>query len=124
MKNFASILLITLFSFVFSQSSDSIEFRKVTGKILESNGEAMVDAYVYIETTDIGTYTDINGNFCFALPKDREVLLIVENFFEPVNIKVKPNIDHLVLRYKRIRRTSNKVRKLFLKKRKTTIMRT
>lgn len=43
--------------------------KKVTGKVLDSNGEGVIGASVIVPGTSIGTSTDIDGNFTLNVPE-------------------------------------------------------
>ena len=66
MRKTTIILLILTFNLTFSQSAESeFEFRKLTGNLVEENGQPFPGQIVMIKGTEIGATTDFDGNFCF-----------------------------------------------------------
>ncbi|MCK0199813.1 SusC/RagA family TonB-linked outer membrane protein [Ornithobacterium rhinotracheale] len=61
--------------------------KPITGRVLDSNGFPIQDAYVYVEGSDKGVYTDENGNYTIEA-KDGDVLGVEFIGFDTKNIKV------------------------------------
>lgn len=63
MKYLLSILLLTTSSFIFAQTG------RITGKVRDLQGEAIVGASVFVKTTQLyGANSDENGQFSLELP--------------------------------------------------------
>lgn len=63
MKYLLSILLLTTSTFIFSQTG------RITGKVRDLQGEAVVGATVFVKTTQLyGASSDENGKFVLELP--------------------------------------------------------
>ncbi|MNU91104.1 putative TonB-dependent receptor BfrD precursor [compost metagenome] len=63
MKHLLSILLLTTSSFIFAQTG------RITGKVRDLQGEAIVGASVFVKTTQLyGASSDENGQFVLDLP--------------------------------------------------------
>ncbi|HBE39690.1 MAG TPA: SusC/RagA family TonB-linked outer membrane protein, partial [Bacteroidales bacterium] len=52
-----------------------IQQAKVTGKVIDENGNPMPGVNVQIEGTTVGTLTDANGNYSLDKPRDNVVLI-------------------------------------------------
>jgi len=51
--------------------------KKITGKVTDAEtGEPLIGANVYIDGTNIGTVTDVDGNYSIELPEDAALLII------------------------------------------------
>jgi iron complex outermembrane receptor protein len=77
MKYTLITILLFISSLLLAQESDVIK-----GKIIDkSTGEPMIGATVIIKGTTIGTATDLDGNFEFALPEDTKFPITLEVAF-------------------------------------------
>jgi len=65
---------------------------KVTGVVLEDNGEGAIGANVVAEGTSVGTVTDFDGNFEFTVPAGVKNLVISYIGFKTVTVAVKPEV--------------------------------
>lgn len=65
--------------------------RKITGKVSDSNGDAIIGANVVVKGTTNGTITDIDGNFSIEVSSS-DVLLISYIGFLSQEIKVGDNL--------------------------------
>lgn len=52
-----------------SDTETNYEFRQISGKLISSFGEPIPAQTVMIVGTQIGTQTDLNGNFCIIVPE-------------------------------------------------------
>ena len=64
-------LLITLISFV------SVNAQYFTGKVYNEYNQALADANVYVDATNIGVVTNSNGEFKIEIPKIDNALLVI-----------------------------------------------
>jgi len=67
-------ILITLLA-VLALSAQVFAQVKVTGKVTDANGEAVIGAGVMVEGTTIGTTTDLDGNYTISVPNSNSVLV-------------------------------------------------
>jgi len=59
------------------QSVEVIIYDKtLQGKVTDENGESLVGATVRVKGTQIGTITDVDGNFRLSVPDDAEIILV------------------------------------------------
>ncbi|PHI19689.1 hypothetical protein CEQ90_11605 [Lewinellaceae bacterium SD302] len=66
-------------------------FKEVTGVVTDGdNNEALIGASVLVEGMEIGTITDINGNFTLQVPTDRQKLEISYVGYDTQVILIKP----------------------------------
>jgi len=65
---------------------------KVTGLVLEDNGEGAIGANVVAEGTSVGTVTDFDGNFELTVPAGVKNLVISYIGFKTVTVPVKPEV--------------------------------
>lgn len=71
MKNFLSFSILFVFSVaVYAQRGT------LSGQVTDNNGEAVIGASVYSTTTQIGTVTDLDGNYSFSLPSGNQSVTI------------------------------------------------
>lgn len=59
----------------------------ITGKIIDSNGEAIIGASVVVKGTSNGTITDIDGNFTLTVPV-KAILTVSYVGYETVYVPV------------------------------------
>ncbi len=82
MKNIFSIMILMFLSIsVFSQ-------RTVTGKILDESNLPLIGANVIIVGTNLGTITDIDGNFALEVPNDANELIITYTGFNSQTVGI------------------------------------
>jgi CarboxypepD_reg-like domain/TonB-dependent Receptor Plug Domain len=70
--------LITLFAFLatFAQAQTTLK-----GGVLDAKtGEMLIQAYIKIENTTLGTATDINGRFELEIPKQTEKITLIASY--------------------------------------------
>jgi len=65
---------------------------KVTGTVLEDNGDGAIGANVIAEGTSVGTVTDFDGNFELMVPAGVKNLIISYIGFKTATVAVKPEV--------------------------------
>lgn len=63
--------------------------KKVTGKVIDDNGEPVIGANVVVKGTTIGAITDVNGEFSIQVPSDNSILEISYIGYKSQEISVK-----------------------------------
>lgn len=72
--------------------------KKVTGTVLDQNGEPVIGANVVVKGTTNGTITDVDGKFTLEVPDDA-VLQVTYIGYNPAEVKVgKESVIRIVLR--------------------------
>ncbi len=62
---------------------------KVSGKVTEfESGEPLVGASIQVKGTNLGTITDIDGNFNLSIPEDSETLMVSYIGYQPKEIEI------------------------------------
>lgn len=65
---------------------------KIEGKVTDTNGETLTGASVVLKGTTIGTTTDINGNYSFDIPIEKQQALIFTYIgYKTVEVNVLEN---------------------------------
>ena len=109
MRKTTIILLILTFNLTFSQSAESeFEFRKLTGNLVEVNGQPLPGQTVMIKGTEIGTTTDFDGNFCLIIPKNKTVFIELPFCFDQIFRVIKPTHETVELKIGKGKRKSKK----------------
>jgi TonB-dependent starch-binding outer membrane protein SusC len=67
-----SLILFVLFCTV----TIGLAQKTVSGSVKDSKGEPLIGAGVIIQGTDVGTVTDIDGNFSIEVPSDKNTLIV------------------------------------------------
>ena len=99
MRKTTIILLILTINLTFSQSAESeFEFRKLTGNLVEENGQPFPGQIVMIKGTEIGTTTDFDGNFCLIIPKNKTVFIELPFCFDQIFREIKPTDNTIELK--------------------------
>ena len=101
------ILLVLTFNLTFTQSAE-FEFRKLTGNLIEVNGQPLPGQTVMIKGTEIGTKTDFDGNFCLIIPKNKTVFIELPFCFYQIFREIKPTDDTIELKIGKGKRKSKK----------------
>ena len=65
---------------------------KVTGHVVDENGEPVIGASVVVKGTTIGTVTDFDGNFVLEVPEEHKHLEISYVGMEKMMVRVAPQI--------------------------------
>ena len=60
---------LTVASLLMGMTTVMAQNTKVTGQVLDENGEPVIGASVVVKGTTIGTVTDFDGNFTLDVPK-------------------------------------------------------
>ncbi len=107
MRKTILILLILTINLTFSQSAES-EFRKLTGNLVEENGQPLPGQTVMVKGTEIGTTTDFDGNFCLIIPKDKTVFIELPFCFDQIFREIKPTDNTIELKIGKDKRKSKK----------------
>ena len=82
---------IALFSMAFSLCLNAQD-RKVTGQILDDNGEPIIGASVKVENTQIGSITDLEGKFSLNVPDGKKIIV---SYIGYIGQTLTPKNDHL-----------------------------
>ncbi|WP_036379296.1 carboxypeptidase-like regulatory domain-containing protein [Muricauda sp. MAR_2010_75] len=116
MQKTTLILLILTFNLTFSQSAESeFEFRKLTGNLVEENGQPFPGQIVMIKGTEIGTTTDFDGNFCLTIPQDKTVFIELPFCFDQIFREIKPTDNTIELKIGKGKRKSKKATRSWIK---------
>ncbi len=67
---------ILLFIVFLTASSWMMAQRTVTGTIVDNGGDPLIGANVIVQGTDVGTITDIDGNFSLSVPDGNNTLIV------------------------------------------------
>ena len=65
---------------------------KVTGTVLDENGDGAIGANVVVEGTTTGTVTDFDGQFEITVPEGKKSLVISYLGYKTVTVPAKPNM--------------------------------
>ena len=66
---------------------------KVTGHVVDENGDPVIGASVVVKGTTIGTVTDFDGNFVLEVPEEHKHLEISYVGMETMQVRVAPQIN-------------------------------
>lgn len=77
MKSKKLLTVVSLLLMVLSSSAVMFaqEPSKVSGRVLDEDGNPLVGAFVSAKGTNAGTVTDVDGNFTLSVPVGSKVLL-------------------------------------------------
>lgn len=104
-----AILILLISNICLSQTrQQGISFRKITGKIIDESGKGYPGQNVMIKGTDIGTQTDLNGNFCLVAPNKKSIFLEFSFCFEPILLEIKPSKNIIEIQIGKGKRKSKK----------------
>jgi TonB-linked SusC/RagA family outer membrane protein len=77
-----------------SSSNGQETARKITGVVMEENGDQIIGANVLIKGTKVGTITDVNGKFSIsAKPSDKLVVTYIGFVSQEVDVKSKTSLS-------------------------------
>ncbi len=65
---------------------------KVTGTVLDENGEGAIGANILVEGTTVGTVTDFDGQFELTVPEGKKNLVISYLGYKTATVPVKPTM--------------------------------
>ena len=100
------ILIFIISNICFSQERTKTSFRKITGIIVDEFGVSIPGLNVMIKGTEIGTQTDLYGNFCLIVPNNKTIFLEFLFCFEPILRELKPKENRITLRIEKGKRKS------------------
>ena len=66
--------------------------QKITGVVLDENGEGAIGANVVVSGTTVGTVTDFDGQFEITVPDGKKSLTISYLGYKTVTVNAKPNM--------------------------------
>lgn len=91
-------LLLTL-SLVLGTIALTMAQRTVTGKVTGDDGVALIGATILVKGTNVGTITDIDGNFSIRVPADAGTLMISYTGFQSEEVAIgASNVVDVVLK--------------------------
>ncbi len=73
MKKIITLFILLLFAIV--QNTDA-QTKRIKGKVLDENGQGLPGAGITIKNTQIGTVTDVNGNFLLDMPEGDNIVVV------------------------------------------------
>ncbi len=71
----------------------SAQSSKVTGKVLDENGEPVIGASIIVKGTTVGTVTDFDGNFTLDVPSDGKQLVVSFIGMRSQEVNVASNVS-------------------------------
>lgn len=103
------ILLVFTSNLMFSQvENGQLEFRKLSGNVVNENGLPYAAQHVMIKGTEIGTITDFDGNFCLVLPKNKTLFIELPFCFDQIFREIKSTDNYVKLKIGRAKRKTRK----------------
>lgn len=66
--------------------------KKVSGKVLDENGETMIGVTIMVKGTTIGVVTDVDGRFSIGLPNQKNMLKVSFIGYKPREVYAKNNM--------------------------------
>lgn len=99
-KNLLSIMLVFLMVTLIPPSAFAQTERVIQGTAVDSQGEPVFGATVYLKGTSIGTTTDIGGKFVLKVPSDEGQILVVSfigMLTEEINIDNQNNVEVVLI---------------------------
>ncbi|BAV94229.1 carboxypeptidase-like regulatory domain-containing protein [Ichthyobacterium seriolicida] len=97
-KAFVSTVLGLVSIVLFSSSAYSQNSKSVSGVVTDDSGESILGVSVYIEGTEMGTTTDLDGMFYLKdLPDEKTVLIFSHEEYTAVSkeLDMDKNLDSL-----------------------------
>ncbi len=83
---------LTVASLLLGMSAVMAQNTKVTGQVLDENGEPVIGASVLVKGTTVGTITDFDGKFSLEVPSNGKSLEISYVGMKKVEVKVASNV--------------------------------
>ncbi|MFN4144274.1 MAG: TonB-dependent receptor [Runella sp.] len=80
-----------------ANSIRSIDTRKVTGKVVDDNGEPLPGVSVLVKNTTLGTTTNAEGNYSIDVPQEATTLVFSSVGFVRQEVKISGNIINVRL---------------------------
>jgi TonB-linked SusC/RagA family outer membrane protein len=98
LRTFLLFALIFCIAGIFAQTKPSTNgqesTRKISGVVMEENGDQIIGANVLIKGTKVGTITDVNGKFSIlAKPSDKIVVTYIGFLSQEVDVKSKTSLS-------------------------------
>ena len=84
---------LTVASLLMGMTTVMAQNTKVTGQVLDENGEPVIGASVVVKGTTIGTVTDFDGNFTLDVPSNGKQLEISYVGMKTKQVGVASNIN-------------------------------
>ena len=84
---------LTVASLLLSLSAAMAQDTKVTGHVVDENGDPVIGATVLVKGTTIGTVTDFDGNFTLDVPSEHKHLQISYVGMETQEVRVASNLN-------------------------------
>ena len=84
---------LTVASLLLSLSAAMAQDTKVTGHVIDENGDPVIGATVLVKGTTIGTVTDFDGNFTLDVPNEHKQLEISYVGMETRQVSVAPTVN-------------------------------
>ncbi|MGL5273660.1 MAG: SusC/RagA family TonB-linked outer membrane protein, partial [Phocaeicola sp.] len=69
-----TLYLLLIFLIVPTMIIAQTETKRITGKVIETNGEPVIGATVVIKGTSVGTVTDMDGNYSLEVPTNAKLV--------------------------------------------------
>ncbi|WP_018615155.1 SusC/RagA family TonB-linked outer membrane protein [Segetibacter koreensis] len=88
-KRNALYIFLALFSFLITVTAIAQQ-RRISGKILGSDGKPVAGASITVNGTTTGTQTDASGNFTLVAPQGKNSITISSVGFETQNLTIPP----------------------------------
>lgn len=109
MKSTIIFILILISVSAYSQAEKAeIEFRKITGNLIDDEGVPFPGQSIIIRGTTIGTQTDFDGNFCLTIPKNMTVFISLPFCFDQILREIKPSDENIKLKIGKEKRKTRK----------------
>ena len=83
---------LTVASLLMGMTAVMAQNTKVTGQVLDENGDPVIGASVVVKGTTIGTVTDFDGNFTLDVPSNEKHLEISYVGMKKVEVRVSPQV--------------------------------
>ena len=64
------------------------EEREISGKVTGFEGEALPGVNILVKNTDLGTVTDVNGNYAISVPDEASILIFSSIGYETIEIDI------------------------------------
>ena len=84
---------LTVASLLMGMTAVMAQNTKVTGQVLDENGEPVIGASVVVKGTTIGTVTDFDGNFTLDVPSNGKLLEISYVGMKKVEVGVSSKVN-------------------------------
>lgn len=84
-------LLLLILLLVVSTGVAMAQARQVTGQVLDETGQGLPGAGINVRGTNVGTVTDVDGNFTISLPADNNVLVVQAVSYQRQEVTVTGN---------------------------------